>query len=228
MTPSFRRCRGQLAKRDDGGIQGPRDQMTAMQSELLSFLDAYDSQKGIDALTAATDAIDLKAARLDAKANPNDPEKVAAVFGKLIAEGSEAEMLVDSAKALAQRAGRDASGAEVAVLAGMVVWKMGEEAKIAEPYFRRVRRALPADPRVLDFYRELFEGESDGSQLMQVLMAARRGAEDQEQRYALAEEIATLAELRLKSVDRAIEVWRTAMREKDWDGRVLLRLRELY
>ncbi len=202
--------------------------MTAMQSELLSFLDAYDSQKGIDALTAATDAIDLKAARLDAKANPNDPEKVAAVFGKLIAEGSEAEMLVDSAKALAQRAGRDASGAEVAVLAGMVVWKMGEEAKIAEPYFRRVRRALPADPRVLDFYRELFEGESDGSQLMQVLMAARRGAEDQEQRYALAEEMATLAELRLKSVDRAIEVWRTAMREKDWDGRVLLRLRELY
>ena len=158
--------------------------MTVMQAELLSFLDAYNSGKEMDALTDAVSSVDLPAARLEAKENPNDPEKVAAVLGKLIVDGAEVEVLVDSAKALAQRAGRDASGAQVAVLAGVVVWRVGGEPKVAEPYFRRVRRSMPADSRVLEFYRVLFDGESDGSQLMQVLMAARRGAEDPEQRYA--------------------------------------------
>ena len=63
---------------------------------------------------------------------------------------------------------------------------------------------------------------------MQVLMAARRGAEDKDHRFELAYEMAKVAEERLQSRDRAIEVWRTVLREKDFDPRVVGELRRLY
>ncbi|MEM7533253.1 MAG: hypothetical protein AAF639_13815, partial [Chloroflexota bacterium] len=58
--------------------------------------------------------------------------------------------------------------------------------------------------QVLGFYRELFSGDTAGTQLMQVLVQARRAAkEDPERRFALAEEMAALAEQRLGKRDRS-------------------------
>ena len=91
------------------------------------------------------------------------------------------------------------------------------------------RRSEPAAEAVLAFYRELFAGPQDGSQLMSTLQQARRSVKDDaERRFALAQEMAELAEGRLESSDRAIEVWRTVVREDGHDPRVSDKLEMLY
>jgi len=201
--------------------------MADVRTALLDHLRANDDTAKA-ALTSATADVDLAQARASAKDDPNSVEAAADVLGKLVADGESKEIIVDSAKALAQRAKRDASGNDVALLAGEVLWRVGGEPRLAEPYFRRVRRSAPASSAVLTFYRELFAGESDASQLMQVLVQARRASEDADERYALAEEMSQLAQQRLHSTDRAIEVWRSVLREKDADGRANDHLRRLY
>jgi tetratricopeptide (TPR) repeat protein len=148
------------------------------------------------------------------------------------------EEIVDAAKVAAQRAPREAAGNDVALLAGMVVWKprrLGERWRPApRPRPSPTSVACGATTRpaadVLAFYRDMFSADSDASQLMQVLVQARRALkkEDIEPRFALAQEMADLAEKKLGSLDRAIEVWRSVMREDGYDARAAKALERLY
>jgi len=190
-----------------------------------------DSRTALSEQVSA-EGLDLAAARLSAKDSPASAPAVALVLGLTALESTEesdAAPLVDAAKAAAQRAPRDAEGNDVALLAGTVIWRATKDSKPAEPYFRRVRRSDPAHAGVLAFYREVFAAEDQASQLMQVLVQARRASkEDPARRFSLAEEMAGLAEGRLHSPERAIEVWRSVMREDGYDERAGQALQRLY
>src|SRR5690606_29345459 len=121
--------------------------------------------------------------------------------------------LVETAKSAAQRAPKDTSGHAAVLLAGEALRWITGSPHLAEPYFRRVRRNEPSHPVVLEFYRALFCDESSATQLNSVLVQARRGTQDPQLRFELAQEIAELAEERLHSADRAIETWRAVLRE---------------
>ncbi|MEM7155053.1 MAG: hypothetical protein AAF799_19550 [Myxococcota bacterium] len=201
--------------------------MSDLRTALFDHLNAGDDATR-DALATALDGIELPAARIEAKNDPASVEATAKVLGRLIADDAPQADLVDAAKSLAQRAPRDAAGNEVALLAGAVIWRRTDDPKKAEPYFRRVRRAQPGHSEVLAFYRALFSDDASATQLMQVLMQAQRKVTDPEQRFALASERAALAEDRLGNADRAIEVWRSVMREDGYDARASEALERLY
>ena len=216
--------------------------MSELRSVLFQYLtNSYGAASSPDAarreaLASALASVDLVAARAEAKQDPGSGDAAAKVVGRLILDGAPNEEIVDAAKVAAQRAPREAAGNDVALLAGMVVWKLGapsggtSPSAQAEPYFRRVRRNDPAAADVLAFYRDMFSADSDASQLMQVLVQARRALkkEDIEPRFALAQEMADLAEKKLGSLDRAIEVWRSVLREDGYDPRAAKALERLY
>lgn len=209
--------------------------MADVVTALLDHLNA-GTEDSRSALADALGDAELGAARLEAKDEPASAEHAARVLGLLVlqAEGQAegdgpSNDVIDGAKASAQRAPRDAAGTDVVLLAGTVIWQHSGDPKLAEPYFRRVRRTEPAHDGVLSFYRALFAGEAGASQLMQVLVQARRASKDDPvRRFALAEEMARLAEGELGSPERAIEVWRSVMREDGYDERAAAALQRLY
>ena len=156
--------------------------MSELRSVLFQYLTSSSDVARRDALATALASVDLVAARAEAKQDPGSGDAAAKVVGRLILDGAPHEEIVDAAKVAAQRAPREAAGNDVALLAGMVVWRLGvasggtSASAQAEPYFRRVRRNDPAAADVLAFYRDMFSGDSDASQLMQVLVQARRAS----------------------------------------------------
>lgn len=208
--------------------------MAEVRSALLTHLRSPDDSTH-QALTEAIEAAerDLAAASAVLRNDPSDVEAAACVLGLLVLaqhgkDDADPTVIVDRAKTVAQRAPRNDAGTPVALLCGETVWRIGRQPRLAEPYFRRVRRNDASNETVVEFYRELFSGPSDGSQLMQVLVQARRASKDPERRFALAEEMATLAQDRLGSTDRAIEVWRSVVREDGQDPRATANLETLY
>ena len=208
--------------------------MAEVRSALLSHLRSPDDSTHTELQRAVEAAgLDLAAATKLARDESANADAAATVLGLLMLaqwgkSDADPNVIVDRAKALAQRAPREDEGNGVAVLAGEVLWRLAGQPRLAEPYYRRVRRAEPANEQVVDFYRELFAGASDGSQLMQVLVQARRAITDVDRRFALAEEMAQLAQERLGSTDRAIEVWRSVVREDGGDPRAVAHLERLY
>ncbi|MFV8756679.1 tetratricopeptide repeat protein [Nannocystaceae bacterium ST9] len=208
--------------------------MAEVRSALLSHLRSPDDSTHAE-LQRAVEAsgLDLAAATKVSRDEPANADAAATVLAHLMLAAwgksdADPNVVVDRAKALAQRAPREDEGNGVAVLAGEVLWRLAGQPRLAEPYYRRVRRAEPANEQVVDFYRELFAGAADGSQLMQVLVQARRAITDVDRRFALAEEMAKLAQDRLGSTDRAIEVWRSVVREDGGDPRAVANLEQLY
>ncbi len=208
--------------------------MAEVRSAFLSHLRSPDDSTHAE-LQRAVEAsgLDLAAATKLAKDEPANADAAATVLAHLVLaqwgkSDADSNLIVERAKALAQRAPREDEGNGVAVLAGEVLWRVANQPRLAEPYYRRVRRAEPANEQVVDFYRELFSAAADGSQLMQVLVQARRAITDVDRRFALAEEMAQLAQDRLGSTDRAIEVWRSVVREDGGDPRAVAHLERLY
>ena len=201
--------------------------MAEVRSALAQLLSADDDDARA-ALAAAVEGVDLAQARIEAKNNPDSAEAVATVLGAMIIADADKAELVDAAKAAAQRAPRDGTGNDAVLTAAMVLWPRSDQPQLAEPYYRRVRRTDPAHPEVLGFYRELFSEDAKTTQLIQVLVQARRASKDPQVRFALAEEVATLAEERLGSGDRAIEMWRSVVREDGHDPRASEALSRLY
>ncbi len=201
--------------------------MAEVRSALAQILRSDDDDARA-ALAAAVEGVDLAQARIEAKDNPDSAEAVATVLAALIAQGAPVADVVDAAKAAASRAPRDGDGNDAVLTAAAVLWRRRDDPQLAEPYYRRVRRSDPAHPEVLDYYRELFGDPTKATQLIQVLVQARRSSKDPEVRLALAQEVATLAEERLGSGDRAIEMWRSVIREDGYDPRASEALMRLY
>ncbi|KIG12787.1 Flagellar hook-length control protein FliK [Enhygromyxa salina] len=208
--------------------------MAEVRSALLSYLRSTDdtTHAALSAVIEST-GLDLAAASQAVRDESSNVEAAALVLAHLVVathakDDADSQAIVDRAKTLAQRAPRNADGNDVALLSGEVVWRVGGQPRLAEPYFRRVRRNDASNPDIVGFYRELFSGPADGSQLMQVLVQARRASKDADHRFELAEEMAALAQDRLGSTDRAIEVWRAVVREDGSDPRAIANLERLY
>jgi len=202
--------------------------MSDVRTALLESLRAQDRATQRERLASAIGDLDLAEARLEVKNDPGSADALARVLGRMLLDDATPVDLIETAKAAAQRAPRDGAGQSVALLTGSIIWGATGQAPSAEPYFRRVRRADPANPEVLAFYRDLFGEPAEAKQLIQVLVQARRAATDPQMRFELAAEVAEIAEQRLTSADRAIEMWRAVVREDGYDRRAIAALTRLY
>lgn len=202
--------------------------MADVRPALLDYLRADDKDAVRATLAERLGELDLPSARIETKNDPASALALARVLGRMLLDGSDLQELTDTAKAAAQRAPKDATGHDVVLLAGEVLWRIAGSPAAAEPYYRRVRRIDPSHPDVLAFYRTLFADEASATQLNSVLVQARRGSQDPQLRFELAQEIAELSEQRLGSPDRAIETWRAVLREDGYDARASAALMRLY
>jgi tetratricopeptide (TPR) repeat protein len=109
----------------------------------------------------------------------------------------------------------------------MVSWKMRGKPEAAEPYFERLRKAEPAHPGMLAFFREWCPKRSEQARLVQILTDAQRAMPDGPERGQLAAEIAGLAE-EGANAQKAIEQWRTLLRSEPTNVAAREALKRLY
>ncbi|MCB9597501.1 MAG: tetratricopeptide repeat protein [Sandaracinaceae bacterium] len=110
---------------------------------------------------------------------------------------------------------------------GMVHWRFREAPDKAEPYFARLRKMDPAHPGMLDFYRSYLENDEDPQKLVKIFTDAQRGANSDEQRLALAIELAETSSLAGHD-ERAIDAWKTVLRLDPTNALAPRELRSLY
>jgi tetratricopeptide (TPR) repeat protein len=126
-------------------------------------------------------------------------------------------------------AGGVRQGQEVGVMlqVAMVNWRMRGKPEAAEPYFERLRKAEPAHPGMLAFFREWCPNRSEKARLVQILSDAQRAMPDGPERGQLAAEIAGLAE-EGANAQKAIEQWRTLLRSEPTNAAARDALKRLY
>lgn len=113
----------------------------------------------------------------------------------------------------------------------MLHWKRLDNLDSAEEYFRRIRKAQPAHPAALDFYRVYYPPRSEVPKLLQVLRQAQKslsGDEHAEQRKAISVEIAEIAETQLGSPEKAIDAWKGILRADKESEAARTALKRLY
>jgi len=110
----------------------------------------------------------------------------------------------------------------------MVHWRMLKRAERAEPYFARLRRADPAQPVMLDFYREFYGASSDSAKLLAILADAQRRVSSDPERARLSLEIARIAQNEPQGFERAIDAWKIVLRHEPGHVEALTSLKQLY
>ncbi len=109
----------------------------------------------------------------------------------------------------------------------MVNWKMRGKPDAAEPYFERLRKAEPAHPGMLAFFREILGARNDLAKLTQILTDAQRALPDGKARTQLAAEVAKLSEEGANAT-KAIEQWRALLRQDPQNQQARDSLKRLY
>ncbi len=109
----------------------------------------------------------------------------------------------------------------------MVHWKMRSKSDVAEPYFDKLRKAEPAHPGMLAFFRETLTARNDHAKLSQVLTDAQRALPDGLARSQIAAEIAKLSEEGANAT-KAIEQWRALLRSDPGNKQARDALKRLY
>lgn len=118
--------------------------------------------------------------------------------------------LYDEQLSATARSGREDVG--MALQIAMVHWRMRGKPEAAEPYFERVRKAEPAHPGMLAFFRELLGARGETQRLAQILTDAQRSMPDGPARAQVGAELAKLAEDGANAT-KAIEQWRAILRQ---------------
>ena len=127
------------------------------------------------------------------------------------------------------RSGAFKSGQDIGInlQIAMVHWRMRNRPDLAEPYFDKVRRAEPAHPGMLGFYRAWCEEKQDLPRLATILTDAQRSVSDNELRAQLGTEIAQLAETQ-EDIHKAIEQYKVLLRQDPTNATVRNALKRLY
>jgi tetratricopeptide (TPR) repeat protein len=110
----------------------------------------------------------------------------------------------------------------------MVQWKMLNRPDRAEPYFARVRKADPAQPVMLDFYREQYTAMGETLKLVAILSDAQRRATTDEEKLRLSLEIARVAQNDPQAAERAIDAFKLVLRHVPIHTESLASLKRLY
>ncbi len=109
---------------------------------------------------------------------------------------------------------------------GIVWWKKIGNLESADEYWKRVRKAEPSQPVMLEFYRQLYA--TDAAKLVPILQAAQKAESDPARRAALGIDMAQLAE-RGGAVDKAIELWKAVWKSEPTQKQTALEaLKRLY
>lgn len=109
---------------------------------------------------------------------------------------------------------------------GMLWWKKLGNLEAADDYWKRVRKAEPAHPAMIEFYRELYAKEP--GKLVQVLGQAQKVEKDARRRLELAVELAQLAERASGGVEKAIDLWKAVLKLDAQNAEATAALRRLY
>jgi golgin subfamily B member 1 len=110
----------------------------------------------------------------------------------------------------------------------MVQWKMLARPDRAEPYFARVRKADPAQPVMLDFYREQYTTTGETLKLVAILSDAQRRAASEDEKLRLSLEIARVAQNDAQAAERAIDAFKLVLRHDPAHNEALSSLKRLY
>jgi len=157
--------------------------------------------------------------------SPNDPKAMSWLVGYFM-ENEDWDHLVALYEDALRSRKKLADEAGTLLQLGMVHWRFREAPDKAEPYFARLRKMEPSHPGMLDFYRDHLADDEDG-RLVKILTDAQRGASSDEQKLALAIELAESAEAAGQE-ERAIDAWKHALRLDPSNPRAPQRLKELY
>jgi tetratricopeptide (TPR) repeat protein len=109
----------------------------------------------------------------------------------------------------------------------MLLWRKAGRGQDAETWFERIARLEPAQPIMLDFYREYTAGRDDQGRLMDVLGAAQRSMKDGPEKTAISSEIARLAEGQANA-QKAIEQYKGVLRQDPDNAEAREALKRLY
>jgi tetratricopeptide (TPR) repeat protein len=107
----------------------------------------------------------------------------------------------------------------------MLWWKKLGNLEAADEYWKRVRKSEPAHPAMLDFYREYHAKEP--GKLLPILQQAQKLEADARRRLELATEMARLSEKVPGGTEKAIDLWKSVLKQDpraDYAGEALQRL----
>jgi tetratricopeptide (TPR) repeat protein len=93
---------------------------------------------------------------------------------------------------------------------GMLWWKKVGNLESADEYWKKVRKAEPAHPAMLEFYRQYHAKEP--AKLLAVLQQAQKVEADAKRRLDLSVETATVAEKASGAVEKAIDLWKAVVK----------------
>ncbi|HEY2747131.1 MAG TPA: hypothetical protein VGL86_21055, partial [Polyangia bacterium] len=109
---------------------------------------------------------------------------------------------------------------------GMLWWKKLGNLEAADEYWKKVRKAEPAHPAMLEFYRALYHG--DGTKLLAVLGQAQKVEPDAKRRAELGVEMAQLAEKSSGAAEKAIDLWKGVLKQDPAQPEAVAALKRLY
>ncbi len=109
----------------------------------------------------------------------------------------------------------------------MLWWKKLGNLDAADEYWKRIRKAEPAHPAMLEFYRVYHD--KDAQKLLPILQQAQRVATDDKQGgLELALETARAAESSRGAAERAIDLWKSVLRQVPGHAEAQAALERLY
>jgi golgin subfamily B member 1 len=162
-------------------------------------------------------------------AEPGHAEAIAFLSKHLTKEGRWGDLAALYDRALSSRQELEPPREQhLLIQAGMVQWRMRDDAAAAEPYFARLRKLDPGHRSALDFYREYYAGAERAEAWHAVLADAYRVENRDPQKLELALEMAQTAQAQPHLRDRAIEAWKLVQRLDPDNRRALQELKPLY
>jgi tetratricopeptide (TPR) repeat protein len=179
------------------------------------------------ALDQGDEALALERFRRALVAAPSEPRALHRVIAALAAEENWAELAKTYENAL--RATKRGPG-ELAILVPLatVTWRKLDNLDQAELYFRRVRKAEPTHPALMEFYRDYHTRRGEIPQLLALFAQTQKAEADPEKRIRIGIEMAELAEQRPQSAEKAIDIWKGLLRMQPGLSEAVTALRRLY
>jgi tetratricopeptide (TPR) repeat protein len=160
-------------------------------------------------------------------ASPAEPRALHRVIAALAADENWAELAKTYENAL--RVTKRGPG-ELAILVPLaaVTWRKLDNLDQAELYFRRIRKAEPTHPALMEFYRDYHTRRGEIPQLLALFAQAQKAEVDPAKRIRIGIEMAELAETRPQSAEKAIDIWKGLLRVQPGLPEAVTALRRLY
>ncbi|MCG5055631.1 MAG: hypothetical protein KA712_21960 [Myxococcales bacterium] len=159
---------------------------------------------------------DVTTALAALKTNPDSAEALSKLQ-KTADELGEAKTWEEAANLYetALKTARRGTGEQTLLVAlGNVYWKRLSKMEEAEGIFRRARKADPRAPEVLAFYRAFHTARNEIPQLLNVFTQALRAETDAAAQTQLSVEMAKLAEAEPRTIEKAIDIWKSVLRKQ--------------